>query len=402
MMTAITGTRRALLSSLLGAHAILVALLFINSPGTGDVTIFVGWTNTILRYGIVDGYARNATVQPPLYAVIFWVIGTAAHWLHVLVFLAYKTSLFVAWLATGLALRLWTSDAVVVWAVLLALVPNSLALGYFDIYLAPPLLVALWAAREQRWVLFSTAFAVFVLIKAQAIILAPFAVLYAIAVVSRQGNRLAMAAKLLLPVAVVALTLGFTFGAEMALWVTRATSDPLFSGNALNACWLITHWVRAMHPEKFGGLSPDGTATFIIASGTFFPRTLMRILFLAVYGSIVALFWRRARTFEAYVLFSFVGYLAYFILNTGVHENHLFYGALLAVVLWLTERRYWLHALVCCLAANVNLILFYGLSGDPPPFSRVVGIDLAVPFALINVAFFLVCATELKGNWECS
>jgi hypothetical protein len=39
--------------------------------------------------------------------------------------------------------------------------------------------------------------------------------------------------------------------------------------------------------------------------------------------------------------------------------------------------------------------LFYGLTGSGLPFNRVVGIDLALPFAVVNVAFFLVCAAEL-------
>jgi hypothetical protein len=390
--------RQRLLSLLLGALSILVALLFLNSPGTADVSIFMDWIDTLARYGIVEGFTRNATVQPPLYAVIFWLIGKSAGWLHVPVPVTYKLSLLVAWLATGLCLRLWTSNGVLVWAVLLALLPNSLALGYFDIYLAPPLLISLWAARQERWLLFSIAFVIFSSIKAQGVILAPFALVYAIAVARRQNGSITVLAKLFLPVAVFGLLVGSMFGEELFLFLARATGDSFLSGNALNASWLITHWVRTLQPERFGGLQPDGTASFISflePSDVFLPRTFMRALFLAVYGLIVALYWRQAKSFKAFVLFSFVGFLAYFTLNTGVHENHLFYGALLSVVLFLVERRYALHALVCCVAANVNLFLFYGLTGSGPPVSRVVGIDLAVPFALLNVVFFLVCATEL-------
>jgi hypothetical protein len=40
------------------------------------------------------------------------------------------------------------------------------------------------------------------------------------------------------------------------------------------------------------------------------------------------------------------------------------------------------------LAANLNLVMFYGFDGLAPPFSRVVGLDLTLPLAALNVALF--------------
>jgi hypothetical protein len=398
MPTATVAFRRPALCILLGALSTLFAVLLLQAPGMDDIPLFfVGWIATILRFGVVGGYARNATVQMPLYAVIFWLVGRCAELLQVPIVAAYKASLLVAWLATGVCLRRWTSDAVLIWAMLLALLPN-VALGYFDIYHAPPLLIALWAAREERWAAFSTAFAIFLSIKAQALILAPFAVVYAVAIARRERWSVSVVARLLLPAAAIAASMALLFGREIELSFRRAMDNIFLSGNALNACWLITHWVRAFHPGWYGPLQPDGSATYIMfwsPNAAFLPRSAMRAAFLASYALLLAVSWRRARTFQGFVFSMFVGFLAYFALNAGVHENHLFYAALLSLVLYLTDRRYALHALVCCLAANANLILFYGLTGKEPSFSRVVGIDLALPFAVLNVAFFLVCAWEL-------
>jgi hypothetical protein len=46
-------------------------------------------------------------------------------------------------------------------------------------------------------------------------------------------------------------------------------------------------------------------------------------------------------------------------------------------------------------AVNANMILFYGLTGSGLPFSRVVGVDLALIFACANVIYFLVAIAPL-------
>ena len=39
--------------------------------------------------------------------------------------------------------------------------------------------------------------------------------------------------------------------------------------------------------------------------------------------------------------------------------------------------------------ANLNLLLFYGISGQGPGDSRVIGIDVTVPLAVLAVAFYV-------------
>ena len=390
------------LHAVLGASVALVGLLFLRSPGTSDVPLFMRWMDNIDRLGMVGGYAANQTVHPPVYAVIFWIIAKVADGLGVSHFVAFKVSLLLVWLLTGVCLWQWTRNSLTIAAVLLALIPNSLALGYFDIYLAPPLLGALWAARAQRWAAFSLSFALFALIKGQGLILIPFAVIFVSKAIKRGRGaahgaaRIAVAATA--PAALIGiLCLGLWGGAFISA-VHLAMHNELLSGNALNLGWILTHYLRSVRPELFGGLAADGTAQWIAIPATHALRMSMRVAFFTAYGAILLMYARRGASLHDFVLYSLLGFLAYFTLNTGVHENHLTYGALLATVLFLIDVRYLPHAVICWLAANANMILFYGLSGRGLGFSRVVGVDLALPFACVNVLFFLVAVAPIFGR----
>lgn len=389
------------LRALLGVLVLLVAVLFLQSPGTSDVWLFMRWMDNISRLGVVAGYQMNDTVQPPLYAVIFWVIAKSGEWLGTSPFIAYKVSLLLAWLLTGLCLRQWTASSASIWTTLLLLIPNSMALGYFDIYLAPLLLLALWAARTERWALFSASFALLALTKAQGLILAPFGAIFAakVALGEREmRDTVRVIAMVAAPAGLIGLLVLAVFGAGMITAFQRAVEHDMFSGQALNLPWVITHYVRAARPELFGGLLPDGTAEWMRVPATHALRWWMRAIFYTVYGLILLIYARRGRSLQDFVFYSLLGFLAYFVLSTGVHENHLFYAAIISVVLFLIDRSYIYHAGICCLAANVNMILFYGLTGAGLPFSRVVGVDLAVVFAGVNVVFFLVALAPILGR----
>jgi hypothetical protein len=71
----------------------------------------------------------------------------------------------------------------------------------------------------------------------------------------------------------------------------------------------------------------------------------------------------------------------YFLVSAGVHENHLFLASLLAIALAWQHRRWWWTAAALAVAANLNLLAFYGWSGF---LTRRVfgGLDVTVWLAL--------------------
>jgi hypothetical protein len=93
---------------------------------------------------------------------------------------------------------------------------------------------------------------------------------------------------------------------------------------------------------------------------------LRALTLLTVIGFWAALraYWKSGdRSVEAWLRYSLVGYLAYFLVSAGVHENHLFLGSLLAIALAWQHRRWWWIAATIAVAANLNLLAFYGWSG---------------------------------------
>jgi heme/copper-type cytochrome/quinol oxidase subunit 3 len=56
------------------------------------------------------------------------------------------------------------------------------------------------------------------------------------------------------------------------------------------------------------------------------------------YAVAVFAFMKREKTLTNLIRYSLAGYLAYFIFNTGVHENHLFLAAILSSILCWQDR----------------------------------------------------------------
>ena len=156
------------------------------------------------------------------------------------------------------------------------------------------------------------------------------------------------------------------FGFEVVRELYRSTNNNFLSGNALNLSWVLTHFFHVLYPDSFGGLI-DGISRRIVSSD----RLIMlpsKVIFAAFYAVILVTFFRRQKTFSTLMLYSLLGYLAYFIFSTGVHENHLFLAGILAGILYWLDKDHAPTFITWSLAANINLYLFYGVDGLGPPF----------------------------------
>ncbi len=166
----------------------------------------------------------------------------------------------------------------------------------------------------------------------------------------------------------------------------RASRHNDLSAFGANPLWVLTWWL-----ERTSGDS--GLVSIRPAS-----RPMLRVLSLITllaYGEVVRRYWRaNDRTPAAFLRFSLVGYLVYFMCSAGVHENHLFLAGLLSIALtWQNSRWAWV-AVVIGLAANLNLVAFYGWRGAGA--TRLVnGVDVTV---------WVACAIRrsrvLPGSWS--
>jgi hypothetical protein len=104
--------------------------------------------------------------------------------------------------------------------------------------------------------------------------------------------------------------------------------------------------------------------------------------------------------------FALLGFAAYFLFAPGVHENHLFVPMLASLVLWDRDRSFGLAAMALVGYANLNLWVFYGISGTSPFFAGpAFAVLTAVLSALAVLSFagmllgLFIPALDLRQDW---
>jgi hypothetical protein len=368
----------------------LLATSFLYSPGTNDTDAFFEWMDLITKHG--QTYADLRIDYPPLALAMLTTVSRCAHVLGITPFIALKGSLLLFLFATAGCFYYFTRHILLTAALEFTLLLNSIALGYLDIYFAPFLIAGLFNLQRQNLHRGILLFAVACFIKWQPLIIAPFVCIYVLTVAKDGSSRPHKVWMRVLPFAtaagVIVIPIVAVFGWNVIYCLQQAMTHPLLSGYALNLSWLHTWALHLAHPEKFGPLR-DGLIRNIYTPETFL-KLPERILFYTSYCAILILFVGQKKKFERLIIYSMLGYMSYFICNTGVHENHLFLVAGLAWVLAFVDSSQLLRCINLSIAANANLILFYGVFGRPFPFTRVIaGIDVTLWFAIINICLFV-------------
>src|SRR5437763_14810136 len=95
----------------------------------------------ISYHGLVGGYISSDTDYPPLAFIILAGVVKCATAFGASSFLVLKCSLFAFLLATAACFYWFTRNIIITAALELALILNSMALGYVDIYV-PTFLIA--------------------------------------------------------------------------------------------------------------------------------------------------------------------------------------------------------------------------------------------------------------------
>lgn len=384
------------LRGLIIVFLVVIALIPLHSPGTVDVLSWLAWIDAIEKYGLISAYANVEFVYPPMTWILLRGVAFSAHLLNIEMFLAIKWSLVVFLLLTSTVFLLWTRNLFLTAFLHLSLVLSSVALGYLDIWFAPSLLLALWALKEKKILLFTVFFTISCLIKPQPLIIAPFLLVYIVGqkdIVHWKATLLSLLRDVILPAGLLTSIIVLPFGQPVVTAFQYSLNHAVLSGNALNYNWLLTYFLHLTQPDRFGPIDGLGGVVGYIEitdwSITQWPITVLpRILFALFYLGTLLAFLRRQKSFDNFLRFAIAGYLSYFTFNIGVHENHLFLAMLLAFTIYGLDTRDRYTTLILALMANINLFLFYGVTGEYP-YQRLIGIDLSVPLALFNVLFFL-------------
>jgi hypothetical protein len=385
----------------------LIALGFFSSPGTDDVLIWKAWMEQISDSGLIDCYANGDADYPPLSFVIMAGVVKCAAVFGATPFVVLKFSLFVFLLATAACFYCFTRNLIFTAALELALILNSVALGYLDIYVAPFLMTGLFFLRRGNLNIGFVLFAISCMTKWQPLIIAPFVCLYVLG--DAENSPLDRSSKLktrvvpfVLAAGIVAVPLLLIFGWKIFDSLHRAMTFHIFlSAYGLNLSWIHTWILHLAQPEKYGALQ-NGVID-IFQTRDFSVIWPEKILFYCSYAILLIVFFRQPKTFQRLIIYSILGYMAYFIFNTGVHENHLFLACCLGWILAFIDSGQLIRCINLSIAANANLFLLYGAFGQHLN-PVIAGVDITLLFAVANICLFagmLVHAFKADGlSWR--
>jgi len=321
-----------------------------------------------------------------------------SQWTGFSTFFWLKASMFVGLFATTGILYAWTRKPGLTVGLYLALLV-SVGCGYLDVYWTGTLLAAFWALHRGRYGLGAVLYTLSVMTKPQPILAAPFIALYVLNVRSwRDIARIDW--RRTVPALIGGLTVLAAFAAflgwsafiplvnAMDTFGHRAYVNATPSGNAMNANWILTHALHVWLPQQFGPLD-RGTANTIGTIGVLW-QIPFKAAFAIVFLFILYRFLRAEKNMKTLLLYSSLGALTCFMLNTGMHENHLYIVPLLTVGLAAQDDRFWSFHTIWAIAAAMNLMVFYGFSGAGVGYSRVVGTDLPLLFSIFYVLMYFL------------
>ena len=401
------------LAWLLLAMSCLMSLFLIHSPGTSDVSgYWLRWMRHIDGLGPVAAYVTAETDYPPGSFLILYLAHLLGDAAGCETLTALKTTIFVfQLLSTGLVLVMSGSPMLAA-AFNASVMLNGIGLGYLDLFFAPPLLAAFWALRCGRPVLGTLLFGISCLTKWQPLLVAPYFAIHLFGITSlRPRDWLALLhtplfRRIAVLTAAVVLLLFAGFGLEPLIALRRASQNGFFSAYAMNLAWIEQFFYRVLIEGSTGLADP---ATYMLHVDLWVTR-LHKGLFYLTYAATLLWAVRSAgledgppdQRLGTLILFAITGFLSYVMLSTGVHENHLFLPLVLGFLLAALAPSpvSWTIAALMAAMANANLLLFYGLTGEPAQ-SRVVGMDLSIPLSVVFLAIwltFLLWAARLSSE----
>ena len=354
--------------------AISCAILYLYSPGTGDMLTQKAWLDGANTLGVKSFYLTWIDYPP----------GTiSSFYLADLIFPgnsfgAIKLLILFSLFASSALIGLWKKNIDAATVTIFIFIPGSVALGYIDIVFAPYLIISLWALSRRRAAIFGLFFAISCFIKWQPMILLPFALIFLLGneqtlTISKRIQQV-LTAIFSIVVVIIVFGLTFTFDAINQSF-SRAFNLPYFTGNALNFNWILT-W---LNNGAFGRMR----WSYIEDVASWMPtlsKSIMWILLALVFAGFVL----SARSFKLFLASSMAAYYVYSAWNINVHENHMFIPALLAVLLLFSNSTLKYESILVIALYEINMMGLYGLTGEQSIGLRMIGnFDLTLPIAFI-------------------
>jgi len=370
---------------------VLSSFLFLNSPGTHDVTSWLDewWMPNYKKFGFFRGYSSTGDNYPPLSFVVIGAIGELSTMLNIAPLTVFILFISLFLMSTTMVYYHFTKNIALAGLLHASLAINSMALGYLDVLFAPFVVLSLFALKSRRHLLFTTAFVLGILMKYQPLAILPFLLVYVANVRSladvRKIDLRDILQNVFLPSGIMlGIAIG-AFGRHSIISLLKATQHTSISANALNFNWVVGSIIKMCEPARYENVWQ--------INYTQYPITLFSmVVFLALYLFALFHFFKdKEKTFDRLLLHSALGYLSYFVFGVGVHENYLFLPCLLFVMLLHEDNGYAAQCTFWLMYANLNLLMFYGIEGKGLHFNhKIFGFDyLGILVSILGVIMFL-------------
>ena len=368
----------------LGAFAcVLCPLLFFNSPGTEDFAQWLRWLQLIERDGFFAAYHEIIDNNPPLAEGGIWLASALRLISPISEFASIKLVILLAGYLSTAIFWWWRCSGVASLCVLW--VAFGMMWGYLDVFFLPPLLLALWLFKRERFASGGVLYAMACFTKWQPLIIGPFLLAYA----WKRGAGWRFLASL----AGVAAAFYAIFGHALVPAFLLSFQHNTLSGYALNLPWLVEILLQRHGAAEIPACRAASLWDWHCVTASAWALTWgLKALFVLAYGYVLASFLRRDATFADLVFASLAGVMAYFAFNTGVHENHLFLAAILASIYASEVPRPSIACTLVLVLAIANPLIFYGFDGSLLPSALGGAIGVSVPMAelVILVALYLI------------
>lgn len=376
---------------------ITVSLTFFNSPGTGDMKYWNTWIDYARQYGLREGFRIQGDMYPPFTFIL--QIAMLRIWPSLSNFIVLRLVNTFYLFLSGLVIYLLYKDAKVTlisfWGLIL-----SANLGYLDIEMVPFIMLAFYFLSQEKYILSSIFFSIVCLIKFQPLIILPFIFIYFVDVLDavERKFKLNIRIKNMMQMSIPAILTGgsvlliYRKALIKALYRALFDSGDAISPNGLNLGWIVQYWIQKYHADLFGPL--DGGRIMIIWSAPSLYRSF-KYIFIVIYAvTAIIMLLHRKKDYALLLKCSLVGYTAYFVYNSGVHENHLFLGMVLMMLLYIKEpsKNNYYRMIMYSVIFNINLYVFYVVG-----FDRVIGgvLDPTLILAIFNVLYLSITMIRL-------
>lgn len=378
----------------------ILLVCFLMSPGAGDMNIWERWMEYVNQYGIIKGYEMQHDMYPPFALLFQYFIQYIFPFLSSFAVLRLTNTFFV--LISLLLTQLLFKDVKITFLVFSCLFISS-NIGYLDVEMIPFLILAIYFFSRENFVLSGLFFALLSLIKYQPLIIAPFVLIYFVDIYDFQQQRYGLSIKMKkllqisIPIIVIWTIVCIIYRGEplnmlkFALYGDGAAIAP----NALNFGWIIQFLLERFEPNTFGAL--NGGSISIIWNAPSRYLSFKYIFFILYFVIVFLQILQKEKNSRLVLKYAITGYTIYFLFNSGVHENHLFLATFLMILLYVLEptKINYNRTIIFIFIFNMNLVIFYGLSGALP-FNRVI--DGLIDPTLILAIFNVICLSVICFN----